>query len=132
MEGFIQSLKFPDPAEQVELCALIGLTAKQRGSHGDVRWRAAQTLWWQGVSYARQSLAYQQLIDRAYEAMLVQAPTFAWALIASGNRELIHTIGKHDPTQTTHTEAELCERLTVLRRRLLLQPLAYSRNCGPM
>lgn len=50
MEGFLQSLKFPDPVEQSEICSLVGAVAQARGRRQD--WNSG-TLWWRAKSYDR-------------------------------------------------------------------------------
>ena len=43
MEGFLQSLKFADPAEQAEICGLAGAEAQSRGRRKE--WSSG-LLWW--------------------------------------------------------------------------------------
>lgn len=115
MEGFLQSLKIADAAEQARVCGLSGTEAQNRGRRED--WSRG-TLWWRGSPIDRLSEAYQELLDRAYEALLVQAPRFRDALSATGDASLTHRLGKSDPCQTILTEAEFCTRLERLRTRL--------------
>ena len=112
MEGFLQSLKFSNPAVQVEVCKLVGVSAKYRGKKK--RWWQTQTLWWQGKEYDRHGQEYQDLLDRAYAA-LAKNPGFRDALIASQNAHLTHSIGKSDAHRTILTSREFCSRLMNLR-----------------
>ena len=91
MEGFLQSLKFKDPNMQKEICKLVGAAAKRRCSSKN--WKKTQTLYWLGVSYKRDSKEYQELLDRAYEALSKNAG-FKRALLATGNATLTHSRGK--------------------------------------
>ncbi len=116
-EGLIQSFKFDDPKVQREICRLVGREAKFRGRERDDAWKKAQRLWWQGQEYDRHSEAYQHLLDRLFGA-LSENPDFRIALLASGDEELTHSIGKADPRETVLTEQEFCSRLMRLRHRL--------------
>ncbi|WP_207654462.1 hypothetical protein [Lacrimispora amygdalina] len=68
MEGFLQSLKFCNPAMQVEICRLAGKGAKKAGANK--RWRQKQTLYWRGLEYKRNSNEYQELLDRAFNELV--------------------------------------------------------------
>ena len=113
MEGFLQSLKIEDVAEQQRVCALVGESAQKAGRHYD--WATSGTLWWRGAPIDRLSDAYQALLDRAYEALFAQSDMFRAALAATGDRRIAHTIGKSDPCDTILTTEEYCTRLEQLR-----------------
>jgi predicted NAD-dependent protein-ADP-ribosyltransferase YbiA (DUF1768 family) len=115
MEGLLQSLKVADIAEQARVCALVGAEAQTRGRRED--WSSG-TLWWRGTPVDRLSGAYQQLLDRAYDALFTQAPKFRNALAATGEAPLTHRMGKSDPCETILTEEEFCCRLERLRTRI--------------
>jgi predicted NAD-dependent protein-ADP-ribosyltransferase YbiA (DUF1768 family) len=119
VEGFLQSLKIEDSAEQAIVCGLSGVEAQSRGRRED--WSSG-TLWWRGQPVDRLSEAYQELLDRAYDALFAQAPKFRNALSATGHAPLTHRMGKSDPCETILTEAELCTRLERLRARLRNSP----------
>ena len=115
MEGFLQSLKFKNPDMQREVCKLVGIKAKMTGKHKT--WWKTQTLYWQGVEYRRDSEEYQELLDRAYDA-LAENEGFRRALKATGNARLTHYIGKNDISHTVLTQREFCSRLMKIRKRL--------------
>ncbi len=115
MEGFLQSLKFSNPDMQVEVCKLVGITAKRRGSKKN--WKTTQTLYWRGKPYKRDSEDYQKLLDRAYYA-LSQNDSFQRALLATGNSSLTHSIGKNKINETVLTVQEFTSRLYKLRNEL--------------
>lgn len=115
MEGFLQSLKFSNPNMQVEVCKLVGITAKRRGSKKN--WKTTQTLYWRGKPYKRDSEDYQKLLDRAYYA-LSQNASFQRALLATGNSSLTHSIGKNKINETVLTVQEFTSRLYKLRNEL--------------
>lgn len=115
MEGFLQSLKFKDPAMQVEVCKLVGKAAKFKGKRK--KWWKTQTLFWQGQEFKRDSQEYQDLLDRAFDALAENA-SFQKALLATGKATLTHTIGKTNASETVLTRAEFCSRLIKIRARL--------------
>lgn len=115
MEGFLQSLKFSNPDMQVEVCKLVGITAKRRGSKKN--WKTTQTLYWRGKPYKRDSEDYQKLLDRAYHA-LSQNASFQRALLATGSSSLTHSIGKNKINETVLTVQEFTSRLYKLRNEL--------------
>lgn len=115
MEGFLQSLKFSNPEMQKEVCKLVGKAAKFKGKKK--KWWRTQTLHWQGVKIPRDSQEYQDLLDRAFDA-LAQNSGFRAALLATGNSVLTHSIGKTKITETVLTRQEFCSRLTKIRERI--------------
>jgi predicted NAD-dependent protein-ADP-ribosyltransferase YbiA (DUF1768 family) len=117
MEGLLQAFKFKDANVQVEVCKLVGLKAKYRGKKRNKAWKRIQTLWWMHKEYKRGSDEYQELLDRAYDALATNTK-FQKALLATGNAVLKHTIGSSDPSNTVLTRQEFCSRLTKIRERL--------------
>lgn len=115
MEGLLQALKRSSPEMQVHICTLVGLAAKrQGGSH----WQRTQTLYWQGVEYKRDSQEYQDLLDRAFDALATNEK-FCKALLATGEAVLQHSHGaKKKPSETCLTTREFVGRLTRIRERL--------------
>lgn len=115
MEGFLQSLKFENPEMQKYVCTLVGRQAKFKGKNK--KWYRKQVLYWQGEEYKRDSQEYQELLDRAFDA-LFENEKFKKALAATGNSKLTHSIGKNKKSKTVLTEQEFVSRLTNLRSRL--------------
>lgn len=115
MEGFLQSLKYSNPDMQVYVCTLVGKKAKFKGSKKN--WQRNQTLYWKGQPIPRQSDEYEALLDKAFTA-LAQNKKFQKALLASGNANLTHSMGKKDPSKTVLTTNEFCSRLMYLRQAL--------------
>ena len=112
MEGFLQSLKFSNPAMQEHICTLVGKKAKFAGKHK--KWWRDQTLYWKGTSIKRDSAEYQQLLDRAYHE-LSKNPKFMNALTSTGNATLKHSMGRKKINETVLTQQEFCGRLTDIR-----------------
>lgn len=119
MEGFLQALKYSNVDMQVHVCTLVGKQAKFKGKRK--KWYRTQTLYWNGEDYARDSVGYQDLLDRAYTA-LAQNKKFQGALLATGKANLTHKMGQKKPERTVITEREFVSRLTRLRS--ILQDIA--------
>ena len=113
MEGFLQSLKFKEVERQKEICKLIGLKAKFAGK--PKKWYRTQTLYWQGKEIKRDSVEYQILLDKAFQAMYDESESFRKALKASGQSTLTHSMGKKKTNETVLTVSEFCGRLRKLR-----------------
>lgn len=114
MEGFLQSLKHSNPEIQREICTYVGIKAKRAGG---THWQRHQELYWQGKAYVRTSKEYQELLDRAYDALYANQG-FREALAATGNAILRHSVGKHKQGETCLTVQEFIHRLNKLRDRL--------------
>lgn len=115
MEGFLQSLKFQDPEMQKHVCTLVGKAAKFKGKKK--KWWKTQTLYWQGEAIPRDSERYQELLDKAFNA-LAENSSFKRALLATQNATLTHNMGKKKISETVLTKNEFTSRLTAIRSRL--------------
>lgn len=115
MEGFLQSLKFQDPEMQKHVCTLVGKAAKFKGKKK--KWWKTQTLYWQGEAIPRDSKRYQELLDKAFNA-LAENSSFRRALLATQNATLTHNMGKKKTSETVLTKNEFTSRLTAIRNRL--------------
>ena len=115
MEGFLQSLKFQDPEMQKHVCTLVGKAAKFKGKKK--KWWKTQTLYWQGEAIPRDSERYQELLDKAFNA-LAENSSFRRALLATQNATLTHNMGKKKTSETVLTKNEFTSRLTAIRSRL--------------
>lgn len=105
--------KFQSVEMQEHVCTLVGKAAKFKGKHKN--WYVTQTLYWQGRPIKRESKDYQDLLDRAYQAMHTQSESFRKALKASGDGKLTHSMGKRNTSETVLTISEFCGRLMKLR-----------------
>ena len=115
MEGLLQSFKFSNPEIQKEVCKLVGKQAKFKGKKK--KWFRTQILYWQGKEFKRDSEEYQELLDRAFDALATNEG-FKKALLATGNSTLTHSIGKTKQSETVLTRTEFCSRLTKIRTKL--------------
>jgi len=112
MEGFLQGLKFESKDMQEYVCSLVGYAAKKKGRNKN--WQEKQTLYWRGKPIKRDSDEYQDLLNRAYNA-LYENGKFQSALKASKGATLTHSMGKNKKSETVLTTQEFCSRLTYLR-----------------
>ena len=127
MEGFLQGLKYKSVEMQANVCTLTGKAAKFKGKKK--AWYRTQTLYWQGTPYPRSSAAYQNLIDRAYNAMFEQSESFKKALLASGKDAVYkHSIGKNDAARTVLTISEFCSRLMKLKKKAFDEKVQNNRG----
>lgn len=115
MEDFLQSLKFSNPDMQKEVCKLVGRAAKSKGINKN--WQQKQILYWQGKTYKRNSQEYQDLLDKAFNA-LAENTSFQKALLATENATLTHSKGKNKITETVLTTREFTSRLNRIRSEL--------------
>lgn len=112
MEGFLQSLKFSSEEMQKYVCTLVGKAAKFKGKKK--KWYTDQLLYWKGKKYARKSNEYQNLLNKAYNA-LYENSGFRKALESTKGCVLTHSMGKNDKSKTVLTTQEFCSRLMYLR-----------------
>ena len=112
MEGFLQSLKFENPDMQVHVASLVGRKAKFKGKKK--KWYVTQTLYWQGVAYARDSDAYTKLIKRAFDAY-AQNTKVRKILLSTNNAVFEHSMGKRKKSETILTRTEFVSNLTRIR-----------------
>lgn len=117
MEGLLQSFKFDKPNTQIVICSLVGFRAKRQGKTCDKYWKSVQKLWWKGITFEREGSEYQELLDRAFDA-LSENKDFQKALLATGDVNLTHSIGNPNKWDTCLTEDEFCSRLMKIRDRL--------------
>ena len=112
MEGFLQGLKFESKEMQEYVCTLVGAAAKKKGAKKN--WKQSQTLYWRGNPIKRDSKEYQNLLNRAFNA-LYENSGFKKALEATNGATLTHSIGKNKIQDSVLTTQEFCSRLTYLR-----------------
>lgn len=111
MEAFLQSLKFEDTGEQQRVLYMNAKEAKAVGSAQ--KWE--KYLYWNGRKLERFSKEYFSLIENAYSA-LSRNPNFSQALVDSGRKVLLHTIGKTLRRNTVLTWWEFTKILHKLRK----------------
>lgn len=113
----LQAFKFSDEIEvQRHVCVMAPIFAKQMGTKFS-NWKETQTLFWNEQVFDRQSQEYQELVTRLYDAVFDRDPTFKEDLLALGDEEICHSIGKSDPSETVLTETEFMDQLNRLRKK---------------
>lgn len=111
MEAFLQSLKFEDAREQQCVLYMHAKEAKTAGCAQ--KWE--KYLYWNGRKLNRFSKDYFSLIENAYNALSMN-PHFRQALVDSGRKILLHTIGKTCRRNTVLTWWEFTTILHKLRK----------------
>lgn len=81
------------------------------------KWFRDQTLYWRGNPIKRDSEEYQDLLDRAFEALATNKK-FQKTLLDTQNATLTHAMGKKKISETVLTTQEFCSRLTKIREQL--------------
>lgn len=114
MEGLLQAFKYSNVEAQVITCGLVGYDAKRKGSGRNSYWQSRQTLWWKDTAYPRKSKLYQNLLNRAYNA-LYENEDFRKALADAGSAIFTHSMGRNNEKETVLTEREFCSRLQHLK-----------------
>lgn len=114
-EGFIQSLKTPNPDKKAELWKLHGYWAWKNGQ--GINWWDEQTLYWKHP-IKRESKEYTELITRSYDMLFEQNEDFRKALEESLPYKLDHSKGKTNKTQTLLTKKEYIYQMERLRKKL--------------
>ena len=118
MEGFLQSLKFKDKKYQAIVCTFTGVNAKNKGK--DANWKKNYILYWRGKEYLRNSDSYQNLLNRAYNALSLNKE-FKACLMSFKDARFSHSIGRSSKSETILTEYEFCSRLQHLKDKGLIK-----------
>lgn len=114
MEGFLQSLKYRNIEKQKAVCGMSGKDAKASGNKKHL-WKLTGNLYWKGKRYKRKNKAFDELRFNAYRALLGNE-TFRAALKSANDKELKHSMGKHNKRATILTEEEFIDFLNKLRK----------------
>lgn len=123
-ESFLQSLKTPDPNYQKSICAMDARSAKALSP--TLNWKETGMLYWNGIGFRRNSLAYQRLLGRFY-LELTKNKNFTEALQVSGHRIFTHRIGKFRRSETCLTTFEfICHLYRV--RHIVRHRAKYDTN----
>jgi hypothetical protein len=119
VEGVLQALKHKDIKEQQLIFNYAGKDAYHvRASSFNDDWREMGYLYFDGKQIDRFDIPYQNLLNELYLAV-GSNPLFASTLKHTGKRELLHSIGILNPTETILTPREYIERLKIIREALI-------------
>lgn len=115
LEGVLQGIKYKDIRTQNLVLNYSGLDAYHTRACNEIDfWGDSGVLYWQGNPIDRYSEEYQLFIDELYISAL-KNPLYVRALLATGDKYLLHHIGKDNPNETVLTRFEFEERLNALR-----------------
>ena len=115
IEGVLQGIKYKDVKAQNLVLKYAGIDAYHtRGCNEMDFWGKEGKLYWQGKEIDRNSNEYQLFLDELYISASSN-PLYQRALLGSGDKYLLHHIGKNDPHLTVLTRYEFESRLNALR-----------------
>lgn len=115
MEGFLQGCKVQNHEHQKRIFKLAGLSAMEAGRAFSSR-TTKGTLFYNGHPFSRFSPYWKKLYSAAYKQCALQNEGFRRALIATGSKELRHTLpASYNEEKTILTEREFIEILTHIR-----------------
>ncbi len=122
-EGLLQAFKTQFVNEQVRLCGLSGREAQKAGQQYN-NWKDDQFLYWKGRSFKRDSGEYQELLKGVFNPENMSLDEIV-ALLSTGNKKLVHSVGKSDIRDTVLTEQEFCTLMMNARDILREKGLGY-------
>ena len=115
IKGVLQGIKYKDKKTQNLVLKYSGLDAYHtRGCNSLDFWGNDRILYWQGKPMVRNSEDYQKFIDELYISVL-KNPLYQRALLATGDKYILHHIGNSNPNETVLTRYEYENRLSSLR-----------------
>ena len=115
IEGVLQGIKHKDKKLQNLIFKYSGIDAYHtRGSNTLDFWGNDGFLYWQGKPFKRDSEEYQMFLDELYLSA-VKNPLYKKCLLSTGNKYLLHHIGREDAKETVLTRFEYEQRLNSLR-----------------
>ncbi len=118
IEGVLQGIKYKDKKTQNLVLNYSGVNAYHIRACNELDfWGNEGILYWQGKPMKRDSEEFQIFIDELYYSAS-KNPLYARALIATGNKYLLHHIGRENPQETVLTRYEYELRLNTLREYL--------------
>jgi len=116
IEGVLQGIKYKDKKLQNLVLQYSGLDAYHtRAGNSLDFWGETGILYWQGKPIIRQSTEYQLFLDELYICAL-NNPLYKRCLLASGDKYILHHIGREDAKETVLTRYEYELRLNSLRQ----------------
>lgn len=116
IESVLQGIKYKNKKTQAKVFGYSGVDAYHtRTCNSFDFWGNDGVLYWQGKPIKRESEDYQNFIDELYLSVF-KNPLYFRALIATGDKYLLHHIGRVDPKETVLTRYEYESRLYALQR----------------
>lgn len=113
IETFFQGIKFPDIDMQNLVFEYSGLDSNRIKSASNYDWKEKGIVYWQGKPIDRYSEEYDDLVDELYISA-IQNPLYR-SVLKNCTRDIIHTIGTKEKTETVFTRYEFEKELNCLR-----------------
>ena len=113
IEAFFQGIKFKDIQMQNMIFEYDSLNSNYVKVCSGYDWKETGIIYWQGKEIDRFSSEYEDLIDELYISA-IQNPLYR-NLLKTCNREIIHTIGGKEKSETVFTRAEFEKQLNCLK-----------------
>lgn len=115
IEGVMQGIKYKDKRTQNLVLKYSGLDAYHtRGANALDFWGEQGVLYWQGKAIKRDSEEYQIFVDELFLSAS-KNPIYKRCLLATGDKYILHHIGKENIKDTVLTRYEFELRLNSLR-----------------
>lgn len=115
IEGVLQGIKYKDKHTQNLVLNYSGINAYHIRACNEIDfWGTQGVLYWQGKPIKRDSEEYQLFLDEIYISAC-KNPLYVRALLATGEKYLLHDIGRDSIEETVLTRFEFEERLNTLR-----------------
>ncbi len=116
IESVLQGIKYKNKKTQAKVFGYSGVDAYHtRACNSFDFWGNDGVLYWQGKPIKRESEDYQNFVDELYLSVF-KNPLYFRALISTGDKYLLHHIGRVDPKETVLTRYEYESRLYALQR----------------
>ena len=113
IESFFQGIKFPNIEEQNLVFNYSGLDSNYIKACSGYDWKETGMLYWQGEPINRFSKEYDDLVDELYISA-IQNPLYR-NLLKNTEKEIIHTMGEKEKTETVFTRYEFEKQLNCLK-----------------
>lgn len=113
IESFFQGIKFKNVEMQNLVFSYHSLNSNYVKVCSDYDWKKTGILYWQGKEIDRYSSEYDDLVDELYISA-IQNPLYR-SLLKNCNREIIHTMGAKEKSETVFTRYEFEKQLNCLK-----------------
>ena len=113
-ESFFQGIKFKNVKAQKQIFLLSGLDSNNIKAAQDYHWKDTGIIYFLGKPYNRFGADYENLVDEMYVSLL-QNPLFKNALMAVGNKYILHALGEQNPKETVFSRFEFERQLNCLK-----------------
>lgn len=118
IEGVLQGIKYKDKRTQNLVLNYAGVDAYHTRACNEMDfWGKSGILYWQGKEINRHSEEYQLFLDELYISAS-KNPLYIRALMATGDKYILHHIGRNDAHETVLTRFEYESRMNSLREYL--------------